>query len=166
MGSFLLFLLFFFATLRRSHSWAAKGACRWRKNNWWVSCSGHTDGTGGREGGELVGAIERTTTKAGGGYQHCTKRKIFFWTNGGRELEEEENRVSQRRSEGCLRRVFPGIATTTSLLSHFQLSSWESVCYFGVDRKSHLFVMVIFSLLCAYSIFLGFPWFSLCNIDA
>ena len=43
-----------------------------------MSCYGHTDGMGGREGRELVGAIEKTTVEAGGGYQHCIKIKIFF----------------------------------------------------------------------------------------
>ena len=95
MGYFLLFLLFFLATLRKSRSWATKGACRWRKNSWWVSCSGLTDGMGGREGRELVGAIERTTAEAGGGYQHCIKRKIFFWTD-----EERGKRGRERAWRG------------------------------------------------------------------
>ena len=51
-----------------------------------MSCYGHIDGMGGREGRELVGAIERTTVEAGGGYQHCIKIKIFFGAviGGGR----------------------------------------------------------------------------------
>ena len=36
------------------------------------------DGMTRRESRELVGAIERTTAEAEGGYRHCIKRKIFF----------------------------------------------------------------------------------------
>ena len=48
-----------------------------------MSCSGQSDRMGRRKGKELVGAIERTTTEAVGGYQHCIKRKIFFWVVKG-----------------------------------------------------------------------------------
>ena len=61
-----------------------------------------------------------------------------------------------QRSHPSLEECFPGMITISYHLliftrfdSHSQLSFWISICRFDVDKKSHLVVMVKFSLLCA-----------------
>ena len=89
----------------------------------------------------------------------------FFWGDFGCWLQRGGE--SLKTSDFLLDEGFPGLTniasyflTLTQLYSHSQLSFWASIFRFGMDRKSHLFVLVEFILPCACSIFLGFLYLS------